>query len=173
MQDTRHEGSQPALCTISDDLEEDHRDGTRTETRIFYMTAEGSNTIDHYDRPRDFREALRLASLFRAKALNENTEMHGALGYQGSVGRCSLSFRSLCRVRQDLLGQSCRWHELIELAERVSRVTGYWVIEHDPTTKTNCANSKAIPVKSEECWQLQQRVLDNYLSAWSPEAVGK
>lgn len=135
-----------------------------TEQRVFYMIAERSSNIAHYDHPQSFYDGLRLASTFCRKTLDENTMVWGALDHHGKLGKCSSGFGSLCRVRQRLADQCCIRHEVMNYAERVGRVTEYWVLDHDPISGTNSSPVRAIPLRQDESWQSKQRSFEEQLS---------
>lgn len=138
--------------------------GARTEKRVLCETSTGGQISSHLEDPADFRDGLRLASLLRAEQLDCTTELQGALGMKGKVGKCSLKSETLCRMWTRLPGQSCRWHDMLELAQRVSLVTGFTVVDFDPTEKKCFGGGEMRPTSSSESWENHQKALDELLS---------
>lgn len=138
--------------------------GARTEKRVLCETSTGGQISSHLEDPADFRDGLRLGSLLRAEQLDCTTELQGAMGMTGKAGKCSLRSETLCRLRRRLPGQSCRWHDVCELAQRVSLVTGFTVVDFDPTEKKCFGGGEMRPTSSSESWENHQKALDELLS---------
>jgi hypothetical protein len=101
----------------------------------------------------------------RSKSLNENTELDGALKYWEQLGKCTSTNEKLCRVTTMLTGRTCKYHSIMELAERISKVESFSVVDYDPVTKKYSGAIQWRKVESGESWEDLQAALDALMDA--------